>query len=821
MERISSLKILRNNKTRTVAVIFATVLMLAATFFAILPLASAKITTIANAAVTPDPVGKGQTLYIVGWVNPPPTTYDGVYVDYTFVITRPDGTTDTKYFAGSNTDATKSFLYVCNTVGQWSVVLKWPGDQNHTAVESLPYKWTVQEQAVANTNPDVPLPTGPWSWPIHTSNHEWYQISGDWPNAWHDGAGTNFNAYSKAPNTAHVLWKYPLQSGGLIGGDEGANNWIESPTIPVVGMGKMFFSYSSGFGTTQHPVVICLDLLTGKQIWAKDLPITNGTTTLASGGGGMALHTTGYVKGYEEVNPQPGVPATKISIPAQNSLWMVGNGVWQINPFNGNVIYYNPITVSASQGKGGGILMDNDGNIYFTNYPSGNISRFNTYTKALVWTIKIPTGDAGIGQPWVYKDLLLGNNRPTGGDPYGISLTAINTTNGKIVVNGTIMANGLYPTGGFQGGIGNDMVVEHCMDRYWYATSVTTGQLMWKSDVQSSYPWGAFNMYNSATAYGIYYQGQYDGYLYALNYTNGKLIWKFYTDNNTDISSGSNIPWSQFAVADGKIYFATGEHDTPNPMPRGNTLYCVDAFTGKLIWKFYGFQDRGTGGGAHAHGISSGVMWYYNTYDGQLYTFGKGETATTIAASPKVIGSGTSVVIEGTVMDQSPASPNTPALSDADMSAYMEYLHTQNQRFPTNAKGVTVHLQAVRSDGTMVDITHVTSDTLGHYEYLWTPTDKGTYKIIATFEGSESYYASSAECALGVVAASVTPIVTPTPTANPTASPIVTPTIAPTPTPTTPQGPGGVPASTMYAISAAVVIIVIVAVAAVALRRRK
>ena len=76
---------------------------------------------------------------------------------------------------------------------------------------------------------------------------------------------------------------------------------------------------------------------------------------------------------------------------------------------------------------------------------------------------------------------------------------------------------------------------------------------------------------------------------------------------------------------------------------------------------------------------------------------------------------------------------------------------------PTNATGVPVFLQAMRSDGTVIDIAHVTTDIMGHYEYTWTPPDQDTYKVLATFEGSESYWMSSAQTALGVTAAAPTP----------------------------------------------------------------
>ena len=49
---------------------------------------------------------------------------------------------------------------------------------------------------------------------------------------------------------------------------------------------------------------------------------------------------------------------------------------------------------------------------------------------------------------------------------------------------------------------------------------------------------------------------------------------------------------------------------------------------------------------------------------GYFVTYGIGESATTINAPDTVVPQGTGVVIKGTVMDQSPAQPNTPCVSD-------------------------------------------------------------------------------------------------------------------------------------------------------------
>ena len=142
-----------------------------------------------------------------------------------------------------------------------------------------------------------------------------------------------------------------------------------------------------------------------------------------------------------------------------------------------------------------------------------------------------------------------------------------------------------------------------------------------------------------------------------------------------------------------------------------------------------------------------------NGYDGKLYAFGKGQSATTVSASPAVVADGDSVLIQGTVMDMSPGAPEgTPCIADEYMTPWMEFVYEQ-QQCPANIDGVPVLLQYVSSSGAVTDITTVTSDPLGNFEYLWTPPTTDTYKVLATFLGSESYYLSYAQTALGVTAA--------------------------------------------------------------------
>jgi hypothetical protein len=146
--------------------------------------------------------------------------------------------------------------------------------------------------------------------------------------------------------------------------------------------------------------------------------------------------------------------------------------------------------------------------------------------------------------------------------------------------------------------------------------------------------------------------------------------------------------------------------------------------------------------------VADGYLVGFNGYDNQIYCFGKGQSGTSVTASP---GVGNAVTIQGTVTDQSPGKTSlgipaagTPAISDAFMSDWMAYLYEQQTK-PNGATGVTVRLTAIDSTGKATDLGTTTSDVTGNYAVSWIPSTSGLYTITASFDGSGSYFASSAE----------------------------------------------------------------------------
>jgi outer membrane protein assembly factor BamB len=301
----------------------------------------------------------------------------------------------------------------------------------------------------------------------------------------------------------------------------------------------------------------------------------------------------------------------------------------------------------------------------------------------------------------------------------------------------------------------------------WYGYDASTGAQIWGPTEPYSDPFG---MYGSTAeiAYGRIYTMSYGGTVYCWNVTTGEPLWEYYTGSAGLESPYGHYPqWEGMTVADGKVFVTSYEHSPDSPLWRGARMHAIDVETGDLVWNILGWYQ---GSGA---AIADGIMVQHNYGDNRVYAFGKGPSATTVTASPKVSVNGDSVLIEGTVIDtaagtdqdeQAARFPNgVPAIADDNMTAWMEYVYMQKP-MPTDATGVEVVLETLDPNGNFYEIGRTTSDASGTYSYMFTPEVPGKYAIIATFEGSESYWGSHAETAIGVEDA---PQPTPTPTPTP------------------------------------------------------
>jgi hypothetical protein len=274
------------------------------------------------------------------------------------------------------------------------------------------------------------------------------------------------------------------------------------------------------------------------------------------------------------------------------------------------------------------------------------------------------------------------------------------------------------------------------------------------------------------------------------NLTTGNLEWTYGNGGSgNSTNSGFQVPGpyptSIFAIGNGIIYTTTTEHTVETPPYKGAMVRAINATTGQEVWTLNALTSES--GPPETGAIADGFATFYNGYANQVYSVGRGPSATTIQAPLTQIMVGNKVVIQGTVTDISAGTkqiqqaadfPNgVPCASDASMSDWMGYVYQQKPE-PTNFTGVPVSIDAIDPNGNLVHIGTATSDAKGLYHYTWTPPNvPGDYAITATFAGTNGYWASNAETAMTVQQA---PFATATPKATSTsmADTYFVPTIA-------------------------------------------
>ena len=359
----------------------------------------------------------------------------------------------------------------------------------------------------------------------------------------------------------------------------------------------------------------------------------------------------------------------------------------------------------------------------------------------------------------------------------------------------------------------------------WLGYSVDTGNLEW-GPVKGAE--NDFSYYGSGRGGGqvgfvangkLYTQG-FGGEIVCFDMSNGHVDWKYNKTNSGDETVWGNYPIFISAIADGKVYAFNNEHSPNYPLYKGERVRCIDATNGNELWTLLGWAGQSGGPGTSTSILADGFLVYYNYYDNQIYCVGKGPSATSVMVQDDSVANGESVLIKGFVTDQSAGAKkkvstgeftSVPTVADQSMGPWMEYIYMQ-KTIPANVKGVTVKLSALYPDGTSHDITSVETDMNGMYALHWKPPTEGTYKIVATFEGTDGYWPSYAETAIGVGTA-------PSPSAPSSTQPsVTTPAISPS---VTEPGPGTPVNVGLYVAVAAVIVIVVIAAVAVLLRRRK
>jgi len=809
-----------------------------------------EITVFTYALVRPNPVGVGQEAMIIFWPNLIPPTANGPYGDrytWTVEVTKPDNSKQTLGPFTSDPIGGGWTSYTPDQVGTYTFVatvdehtltglpispdsgIYNPANVNDTilASSSEPVSLVVQEDPIEGWR-ETPLPTEYWTRPINGMNRDWYRLAGNWlaGAAQNVGPTTGFG-YGLGPESAHVMWATPMWAGGIMDerfGNIGYQSYhYEGLNFfpPIVLNGKLYYNVESipRYGW------YCVDLYTGETEYFHNTTgpvVGTGKGHYLSGRILDGLLSFGQIYNYESPNQHGGFPY----------LWSAGNleagpngmpsTTWMMfDAFTGNwicSIENVPLSGTLVYGKEGSILKYNINN--------GRLTCWNT-SRAIWYKESFVTNTA-----WMWRPVLNMTYDAANGYSLNVSIPdvqgrllavregefVIGGTGGQndkdAVVQGNLWALSLKPgeegtllwsiafnpprasatateMGGRSPVSGPTVVPEYnvfffeeavTLQRWVY--DLTTGLQLWETD-----PDPALNFYGMTDNI---YQGKlltygYGGVLIAYNITTGEKLWTYTATNVGYESPYGNYPIGIGAIADGKIYLGSGEHSATQPIWRGPNLRCVDAETGKELWKIsmHGVSmPMGNGGSNYA--IADGYLLALNAYDNQIYCYGKGPSATTVSIKNDVIAKGNTVLIQGTVTDECAGAKKLieegkfniiPAIADEYQEDWMEYLYMQ-QPCPMDLNGVTVKLEAFGEDGSYSELGTVTSNSYGDFVYEWTPPDEGVYTIMSTFEGSDSYGSSydATYLSVGPAAAPSGPI-EPEPT-EPSEAPLITTEVA-------------------------------------------
>ena len=796
----------------------------------------------------PNPVGIGQDLYLSLFFTKP---IPGTYTDLTIVLVHPDNKNETfGPYISDTTGGVGGIVFVPKVAGNYTAQAFYKGQTitvtgaNNQRITydmlptmSAPVTFTVQEEPIPMT-PFVPLPEEYWSRPIYSTNFAWSQLGGNWwglgkpsftDTGGYDATGNNFNPYSQAPNTGHIMWVKPTAFGGQVGGPISGDQESQytSTSIlyrqfePIILNGIIYYKLYPNTPTTVTsvggtPGWDAVDLRTGELLWHKD---TNDTLVF---GWNMQFHT---IQEY-------GTQAYLVAI-ANSTTWKL------YDPMTG---YYIASITNVPSTTAPGLVETDDDNtqgavyMYYINgtYPNLSLTMWNStrclssspsastirpsgninFTRGIQWSVSIPSTikvggtDVNITGPNTDKNpqlaiaartneaILLrsyGQELPMFAQQFGTDSAielAFNSKTGEMLwgpVNRTMTR---YNEIGVIAA-GDGYYVTHDKDtNKAYVYNIETGKQIGSAIQLEGNALGTLSR-GGAIAYGKCYIWDFGGYVNAIDLATATINWTL-----PPRSAGYDTPYGIYpywhfgshSIADGKLFLSEGRMYDPPLFVNANKM-AINTTDGSVVWNILGTYAR------EPSAIADGYLVGWNSYDAQIYTFGKGPTQTTINAGTNVVVSGSSVLLTGTVLDQSAGTrdadrsarfPNgVAAVSDESQSAWMEYVYMQQPK-PKDVKGVTVELSVLDSNNNYRPIGKTTTDETGFFSYNWKPDIEGKFTVYARFEGSESYWPSNARTAFAVDDAA--------------------PTQAPPETP----GPGIADTYFLPAVAAIIVVIVII-----------
>jgi outer membrane protein assembly factor BamB len=673
------------------------------------------ITTFAFINVAPDPVGVGQEVDVIMWVDKTPggrgaaaAANDIRFHDYKLTITAPDGSTEVKTWdIIYDTTSSQYTSYTPDQIGEYTFTFDFPEQvytwsglyQNDTYLASTATTTlTVQEEPITEIS-SYPLPTEYWTRPIYGENPYWWTISSNWL-----GTGSpEFRSFNFAYNvaipgaigsqTSHIMWTRPLQAGGVVGGSDlltPGDTFFEGTayrnrfTNPIIMNGKLYYKEPLNYAGSSSGPTVCIDLHTGELLWSRtDIPFPS----------------FGYIYSFQSMDfhgvMQPMLIATSgRGSPLPQGMWMgfdADTGEWLFNITDvpsgakamgpqGEYLQYIIENAGTSETPDYRLLQWNSSKLGTTGrMADGSIlGVINATTQhAYDWNVSIPWRNTMSSAPTVVaaydEDIMLcysgilptGDSpstfgRPISDDPYTYFAVNLNPSKGAL---GSVLWEKTYnaPSGGITVFIsGADPETGVFVESYketmqWVGYNLRTGERMWgPSGGSTSFDYYGNDFGGSSLVFfadGNFYFSGHAGIVYSYDAMTGNLLWT-YGDGGEGNSTSSGAQ------------MAYGRYPTMIEAIGNGVIYTstIEHTVNTPIYK--GAEARAINatdgteiyaisdfGSSWTQAIADGFTTWMNGYDNQIYCVGRGPTALTVDSPMIGVQQGSSITIRGKVTD--------------------------------------------------------------------------------------------------------------------------------------------------------------------------
>ncbi|MGA2385755.1 MAG: PQQ-binding-like beta-propeller repeat protein [Candidatus Bathyarchaeia archaeon] len=271
------------------------------------------VPTYAYIAVSTNPVGHGQSVEVIMWLNivlPGAEPGNPIrFSNYKLTITEPDGTNTSQTFATvEDPTSAQDYAFTPSTTGNYMLTFSFPGltftwtgypglfggtvnayDGTYYEPSTASCSLTVQSATIPAL-PQTPLPTAYWTRPIYGENSAWYTVASNWLGDGAPGytgfagtynAGGNGETLAGANDvvgsmTSHIMWTKQIGPGGIVGGNQtsiAGDSYFEGSAYcqrfenPIIVDGMLYYNPPLSFADGSTGNLTCVNLQTGATVW--------------------------------------------------------------------------------------------------------------------------------------------------------------------------------------------------------------------------------------------------------------------------------------------------------------------------------------------------------------------------------------------------------------------------------------------------------------------------------------------------------------------------------------------------------------------------